>query len=76
MDQMMVDVTGVPDVKIGDTAVLMGKDGEQEITSDELARLQGTINYEIVCGISRRVPRIYYRAGETVGVEDYLLGER
>ena len=76
MDQMMVDVTGVPDVKIGDTAVLMGKDGEQEITADELARLQGTINYEIVCGISRRVPRIYYRAGETVGVEDYLLGER
>jgi alanine racemase len=59
MDQFMVDVTAVPDVKIGDEVVLIGQQGGQSITADELARLIGTINYEIVCMISDRVPRIY-----------------
>lgn len=76
MDQMMVDVTGVPDVRIGDEVTLIGKDGTEEITADELARLEGTINYEIVCNLGRRVPRIYYRDGKPAGVEDYLLGDQ
>ena len=59
MDQFMVDVTNVPDVKQGDEVVLIGKQGENEITVDEIADIDGTINYEIVCGINKRVPRIY-----------------
>ncbi len=59
MDQFMVDVTNIPDVKVGDEVVLIGKQGDEEITATELADLTGTINYEIVCGVSKRVPRIY-----------------
>ena len=59
MDQLMLDVTDVPDVKAGDIVTLIGKDGNEEITADELASLYDTIGYEVVCGISKRVPRIY-----------------
>ncbi len=58
MDQIMIDVTGL-DVKAGDTVTLIGRDGDDEITADELASWYGTIGYEVVCGISKRVPRIY-----------------
>lgn len=58
MDQMMIDVTDV-DVKAGDIVTLIGKDGDDVITADELASWYGTIGYEVVCGISKRVPRIY-----------------
>lgn len=54
MDQMVVDVTDIPDVKMGDEVVLFGKD----LSVDILAKLSNTINYEIVCGISPRVPRV------------------
>lgn len=76
MDQLMVDVTDIPDVTIGDKAVLIGRSGDEEITADLLARLTGTINYEIICGISRRTPRVYYRGGKPVGEVHYLLGAR
>ncbi len=59
MDQIVVDISNIEDVKIGDDVVIIGKSGEDEITAEEIARLAGTINYEIVCGISKRVPRIY-----------------
>lgn len=59
MDQLVLDVTNVPDVKEGDIVTLIGKDGSEEITADELASLYNTIGYEVVCGISKRVPRIY-----------------
>lgn len=60
MDQMMVDVTGIePMVKQGDVATLIGWDGDGFISVDELAGILGTINYEIVCMISSRVPRVY-----------------
>lgn len=59
MDQFMVDVTNVPDVKQGDEVKLIGRQGDCEITVDEIAEIAGTINYEIVCGINKRVPRIY-----------------
>lgn len=61
MDQIMVDITHVSGVSIGDEAVLLGKQGDAEITADELAAQAGTINYEIVCMISHRVPRKYVR---------------
>ena len=59
MDQLMIDVSGVPDVREGDVVTLFGRDGGLEITADELADSYGSIGYELVCGISQRVPRIY-----------------
>lgn len=59
MDQFMVDVTGIEDVSVEDEVVLFGKQGENEIPVEELASLLGTINYEIVCMIGKRVPRVY-----------------
>jgi alanine racemase len=58
MDQLMVDV-GDAAVEVGDEVVLLGRDGDAEITADEWADRLGTIGYEIVCGIGRRVPRTY-----------------
>jgi alanine racemase len=73
MDQCMIDVTGIEDVKVGDEVVLFGKQGEGFIHIDELAEKLDTINYEIVCMISRRVPRVYVRNGKIVDVLNYLL---
>jgi len=58
MDQVMVDVGKLP-VKIGDEAVLIGAQGKENITAEELARLSATIPYEITCGLGSRIPRIY-----------------
>lgn len=59
MDQLMIDVSAVPGAEAGDIVTLIGRDGTDRITADELASLYGTIGYEVVCGISKRVPRIY-----------------
>ena len=59
MDQCMVDVTAVPDVKEGDEIVLMGKQGDNEISADDLAAINGTINYEITCCFDLRIPKVY-----------------
>ncbi len=63
MDQTMIDVSDI-DVKVGDVATLFGTDGNETITADDLADIYGTIGYEIVCGISKRVPRIIINNGE------------
>ena len=73
MDQMMVDVTDIPGVQIDDHAVLIGRSGDEQITVDYLAQLTGTLNYEIICGISRRTPRVYFRGGKPVSEVHYLL---
>lgn len=72
MDQLMIDVSKVPDVKEGDIVTVFGKDGEVQITVDELAELIGTINYEIICLIGKRVPRLYVKNGEIVGRVSYV----
>lgn len=59
MDQLMMDVSDVPEAKSGDIVTLIGTDGGDRITADDLAQIYGTIGYEVVCGISKRVPRIY-----------------
>lgn len=59
MDQMMVDVTNLNHVELGDEVVLIGRQGEAEISLQEIAELRGTIPYEIPLGLSRRVPRVY-----------------
>jgi alanine racemase len=66
MDMCMIDVTDVPNVAAGDEAVLIGGQGEEQIGADEVADLAGTANYEILCAISARVPRLYLRAGDIV----------
>jgi alanine racemase len=58
MDQTILDVTGVPDVEIGDEAVIIGRQGEEAITAYEIADLIGTIPYEVCCAIGTRVPRV------------------
>ena len=76
MDQTMVDVTDIPDVNLDDKVILIGRSGQEEITIDEMAAETGTINYEIICGLSRRIPRAYYRDGKKVGEVHYLLDNR
>lgn len=70
MDQMMVDVTHIENVKLGDIATVFGGDGAD--TLDEVAQKCSTINYEILCDIGRRVPRVYLRNGEPFRVTNYL----
>lgn len=71
MDQLMADVTDIPDVKVGTEVVLIGSSGDETITADELAGEYDTIGYEVVCGISKRVPRVIYRNGEIQDVVEY-----
>ncbi len=68
MDMCMVDVTAVLGVAVGDVATLLGRDGAEEVTADELAALGDTISWEILAGISARVPRLYLRGGQVVEV--------
>jgi alanine racemase len=71
MDQFMVDVTGM-DVAIGDEVTLLGQDGEEYLSVDEIAKLAGTFNYELVCDLGKRVPRVYTYNNEIVGCKDYF----
>lgn len=64
MDQTMVRLPEAVEAKVGDEAVLIGRQGEQEITASEMAGIIGTINYEITCSVSKRVPRVYRRDGQ------------
>ena len=73
MDQMMVDVTDIPGVSLDDRVTLVGTDGEETITMEAIAAAADSFNYEFVCGISRRVPRIYCRDGREVQSVYYLL---
>ncbi len=59
MDQCMIDVTDVPDVKTGDEVIIMGSDGKNTILADDIARATGTISYEILCAFGQRLPKIY-----------------
>ncbi len=59
MDQCMVDVTDVPDVKVGDEVIIMGSDGKNTILADDIANATGTINYEITCAFGQRLPKVY-----------------
>jgi alanine racemase len=74
MDQCMVDITDIKgEVRAGDHVVLFGRQGKEEISVDELAAKIGTINYEIVCVIGKRVPRVYLKDGKVCDVLNYLL---
>lgn len=74
MDQFMVDVTDM-DVKKGDVVTLVGRDKDEAITVEELAELAGTFNYEFVCNLGKRIPRVYYRNGKIISTKDYYVDE-
>lgn len=73
MDQFMIDLTGIPDAKEGDEVTIIGKDGEYEITADNFASKLGTISYEILCDIGRRVPVVYLKNKEIYSSVNYLV---
>lgn len=72
MDQMMVDVSHIGEVKKGDAVTLIGRDKEEEILAEDLARAGGGFHYEILCNLGKRIPRIYYLQGKAVGKKDYF----
>lgn len=61
MDQFMVDVSDIPGVLEGDEVTLIGKDGAEEITMEELGAVSGRFNYELACDLGKRIPRVYYK---------------
>ena len=71
MDQFMVDVTDIPGVTEGDIVTLVGRDKDECITVEELAAMSHSFNYEFVCDIGKRVPRVYYYRGEKIGTYDF-----
>lgn len=73
MDYCMVDITDVPNVKVEDEVVVMGKMGDEWVTTEEIAEKMGTINYEVICLIDKRVPRVYIKGGKIVKVLNHLL---
>lgn len=72
MDQFMVDVTQIPEVKEGALVTLIGKDGEEQITMEKLGDLSGRFNYELACDIGKRIPRVYLEKGEIVETRDWF----
>lgn len=74
MDQFMVDVTHIEHVKMGDKVTLIGYDGEEAISVDELGELANKFNYEFVCGLSKRIPRIFVKDKKVIGTENYFEG--
>lgn len=75
MDQLMVDVTEVPGVQEQDLVTLVGRDGKEKVSVEDLAAICGRFNYEFVCGLGKRIPRVYLRGGEQVGAKDYGTDE-
>ena len=72
MDQMMIDVTDIPDVNVEDVVTVVGKDGSEEITFEEVGELSGRFNYEFVCDLGKRIPRVYYENGIVTQTHDYF----
>jgi len=72
MDQCMIDVTDIEDVKVGDKVILLGEQGNLKFNADDIAEIMGTINYEILCMLKFRIPRVYIKNGEIINVRNYL----
>lgn len=73
MDQIMIDVTDIEDVTLNDEVILIGGTDDKYISVEEIAEPAASFNYELVCNISRRVPRIYNENGVDTAVSNYLL---
>ena len=72
MDQLMVDITSIPEAKMLDKVTLVGRDQDREITLEELGDLSGRFNYEFACDLGNRIPRIYYQNGREVSRKHYF----
>lgn len=73
MDQLMADASSLDEIQIGDEVTLIGTDGSECILADELAGYQASINYEVICDIGKRVPRVYLKNGEIDSISNQLL---
>ena len=73
MDQTMLDVTGIPDAQAGVQITVFGSDHGAFLSVEELAEKSGLINYEVLCALSRRVPRVYISNDEIIETTDYML---
>jgi alanine racemase len=73
MDMCMVDVTEVPEARVGDVATVFGTDGDAAIPVEDLARLTGTIPYETLCSINKRTPRFYLDGEQRTEVLQYIV---
>ena len=71
MDQFMVSVEDIPDAQEGDEVTLIGADGAEQITMEELGKLSGRFNYELACDLGKRIPRVYMKDGVMVSSKDY-----
>ena len=72
MDQFMVDVTDIEGVSFGDNVTLIGKDGNEAISVETLSELSGRFNYEFICDLGKRIPRVYVRDGKIAEQVDYF----
>lgn len=72
MDQCMVDVTDIGEVKVGDEVILLGEDNGLKFNADDMAEIMETINYEVLCMLKHRVPRVYKSNGEIVHIRNYI----
>lgn len=72
MDQCMIDVTDIGQVKEGDEVILLGEENGVKFDAEDMAEIIGTISYEVICMISKRVPRVYIRDGEIVKIRNYV----
>lgn len=71
MDQFMVSVDEIPEAVQGDEVTLIGADGELRITMEELGVISGRFNYELACGLGKRIPRVYMKDGRITETKDY-----
>ena len=76
MDQVMLDVSEIEDVKVGDEVIVIGDGSDGAMSFDDIAEMTGTINYEVVCLVGKRVPRVYIRNGKNVGIMDSISGKQ
>ncbi len=72
MDQFMVDVTHIPEAREGDTVVLVGTDGKECISMEDIGELSGRFNYEFACDLGKRIPRVYVKNGRVTETRDYF----
>ncbi|NOU96568.1 alanine racemase [Paenibacillus sp. LMG 31456] len=73
MDQTMLDVTSLPHIQVGDEVTLFGWSEESLLSVDEIADYMNTINYEVVCSVGKRVPRVYVRNGQIISAQNHLI---
>ncbi|MDD6811665.1 MAG: alanine racemase [Lachnospiraceae bacterium] len=72
MDQFMVSVDDIPEAKEGDIVTLIGRDGEENITMEQLGTLSGRFNYELACDLGKRIPRVYIKNNQIISTKDYF----